>query len=258
MGAVDGYYEVFAKDFAALRKKFILQKEDAMKLKLVHEFARKYFELFLETRSLLTQINEWSVMKKRYRGTKDLGEKIDILENFIHSSYICQNNKCPIFDPVGEINATIEFLPYTDIEEAREAFGQDTTDFKNFQKEYQATLIELNNVLKDTFTLYTTHQTERYEQNRETDQLEQSLLLAKKSSEEGLINMNYVGSIEKVIERLVEKKFLTNKNSKDERLPKAQERQHYIEEGINNTKRLQEQFGPDLEKLKKKKKKEKT
>jgi len=191
-------------------------------------------------------------MKKKYRKTDDLGEKLDLVENFIYSSYICENSKCPIFNPIGDLNFDLDFLEHTSLKEAREAYGENTVDFKNFRHKYNNLILALNNIMKATYQLYVVRNTERHEKLLETENFKNILMFSKKSREEGNINISTVGPLENVIKNASERVFGKSVKRKDnERKSKAEEHDKYDLVGEFNEKRIEKELGKDLEKLRK-------
>lgn len=250
-------HEYFAEDFAKLRAKLkpIVKDEKQLQriLKPIHEFGRKYFQLAFDLAIIIQGLGSWELMKKRLRYTQDIGEKTDILENFISLSHICNNKECKVYNPIDKLNSALNHMIYTSLEEAEAAYGKETSDFKEFKRQYNELIDELTEVLKDTFILYTTKNTIRYERKFDQDIMQNLLLFSKESKESGQVSVSTVGPFEKILtetmKRCLPDYFKDNKKNKNEKLPKAETREKFKEIGRKNVERIEAQLGTDLEKI---------
>ncbi|MGQ4876119.1 MAG: hypothetical protein ACP6IY_18795 [Promethearchaeia archaeon] len=240
-------YEKFAMEFAKLKKelKSIIKDDDLLTkiISKIHEFSRKYAQFAITLQETLMQINNWSIMKHKYRATDDLEVKLELLENFIYCSNICANNECPIFTPLEKLNLSIEFLEYTSLKEAKKAYGENTAKFEIYKKEYKRILTNLNKVMKVAYQLYVTNNTKRYEKQHDKELLRNLLLFAKESKEKGMININNVAPFENVFQEIFNSIFKKEKQN----LTKADEREKYLEVGKENIERIKKELGENLE-----------
>lgn len=228
------------------------EKQALRALGIIHEFARKYFQLAYEFMQQIQNLSSWELMKQRLRNTSDIGIKTDILENFIASSHICNNRECPIFNPIDDLNSALNHMRYTTLEEAEEEYGSETVDFKNFKQQYFELLNKITEVLKDTYILYTTRSTNRFERKFDEDVMRNMLLFAKESKETGQVAVSTVGPFENVIKDTMKRalpSFFKEDKKKTEKLPKEQEREVYKEIGMKNVERIEAQLGSNLEKI---------
>lgn len=243
----DKFTEQFAKIKGLFRDIPLNDDERLRILNTIHAEWRKWVIYVEKLQGILSEIGNWNTVREKINKTDDLMEIHDRLESFISVSHICNKMGCPVYEPLSKIRVQLRMMKYTSLEEAKNELGSNTVGFIRFKQKYMSLLSDLNDAQDKTWQMITVNMTKRYEKALDRENYIKALQASQEARRTNFLNINNAGPLE---DKLVEmsNKFLGS--TMDEKRPKGTKKTRAV--GNRNIARMDEQYGKNLEKIRKK------
>lgn len=192
----------------------------------------------------------WSAITMLMKETDNLMTRYEILVDIIDQKHICKNLECSIYEPLSYCWDLLDKMEYYTLKEINDNITN-YYDRIDAIREYGKCKSKLNDVFKDIKAMSDVYGTVRYDESLKHDHFRKDITLGKWASEMKIMNIRYIGNLENFLIEQSEDLYgpVSEETENEEDVNTEEQVKRYITEGKHNEKRIEEQFGKDLNKI---------